>query len=325
MQPVRFVCLVASLGLAGCSRTHSTQGSAPDASPSATMNTPTTLQDAFGPTVAGRFYPGAPGQLRSAVASYLADGAKQPRAFDDSRRLVAIVAPHAGYVFSGPIAGMAYAAATKSEVRTVVVLAPSHHGRRPYACLLDADAYRTPLGQVAIAKDLVAKLDKAGGDLAQVDDALFQAEHAADVQIPFIQLAFPQAKVVPIIVPSLPLARLEALGKLLYESVGSDPHTLVVASSDLSHFYKYEEARSIDEAIVSELERKDLASVFAKHDTRRGPCGVAPIAVTLFYLAKFGDGGEVKRLQVLNSGDTQPDNRDRVVGYAAMAMTVPAR
>jgi MEMO1 family protein len=328
MQPVRVACLVASLGIAGlsCSRTPATHRSAPDAAPSSTMNTSSsTYHDVFGPTVAGRFYPGNPTRLRSSVASYLEEGAKQLRPFDDSRRLVAIIAPHAGYVFSGSIAGVAYAAAPKAKIKTVVVLAPSHHGRRPYACLLDADAYRTPLGEVGIAKDLVKKLDEAGGDLAELDEAIFQPEHAADVQVPFVQLAFPEARLVPVIVPSMPRPRLEALGKLLYEVVGSDPHTLVVASTDLSHFYGYAEAHAIDEAIVGELERKDLATVFAKHDTRRGPCGVAPIAVTLAYLAQFGEGGEVKRLQVLNSGDTQPDNRGRVVGYAAMAMTVPAR
>ncbi|MFW5741121.1 MAG: AmmeMemoRadiSam system protein B, partial [Myxococcota bacterium] len=266
-------------------------------------NSSPSYNDVFGPTVAGRFYPDDPARLRTAVETYLAAGTQQPLPFDDSRRIVALVAPHAGYVYSGPVAGVAYASAPK-DVHTVVLLSPSHHGRRSHACLLDADAYRTPLGEMPIAKDVVRKLDENGKDLTDVDERLFEPEHAADVHVPFIQVAFPKARLVPVIVPMMPRARLEQFGKVLHDVVGSDLGTLVIASSDLSHFYDYDRAKDIDEAIVSELEKGDVETVLSKHEARRGPCGAAPIVSTLSYLDQFGEGGQVKRLQVLNSGDT---------------------
>lgn len=272
----------------------------------------------FGPTVAGRFYPDDPQRLRAMVQSYLNDA---DASIAIPGRVVAIIAPHAGYVYSGSTAGVAYAAADR-ETHTVVILSPSHHGRRGYACTLDADAYRTPLGPVPIATEIVRRLVE-GGDLVKVDEALFGPEHAADVHVPFVQLAFPKANLIPIIVPMLPRDRLEALGKLLHDLIGNDPQALIVASSDLSHFYPYDQARSIDETIVAEIIEKDLSSVMDKHDERRGPCGVAPIVVAMAYLGRFGDGGRVTKLRVVNSGDSHPGSKDRVVGYGALALTVP--
>lgn len=280
-------------------------------------HSPTTT---FGPTVAGRFYPQNPRELRSSVESFLAEGKSSP-ALGPARRIVALVAPHAGYVYSGSIAGMAYAAAQPQSVRTVVVLSPSHHGRRPFVCTLSADAYDTPLGTVPIAKSIVDAL-VAKGDLVQYDDALFRPEHALDVHVPFVKVAFPGAQLVPLIVPMMPRDRLEGLGKLLFQVIGHDPHALLIASSDLSHFYPYDEARTIDEAIVSELERNDIETVFLKHDERRGPCGIAPIMTAWAYARNFGSTGLVHRLSVKNSGDVYREGRDRVVGYAALALSV---
>jgi len=277
----------------------------------------------FGPTVAGRFYPAQPDTLRGAIKQYL-DGGKSPEnPIEPSRRVVALIAPHAGYVYSGPVAGFAYASVKSQDVRTVVVLSPSHHMRRPTACTLDADTYHTPVGDVPIAKDVVASLLARGADTVVVDQAIFAPEHALDVHIPFVHEALPHARLVPIIVPSLSLPRLQALAALLYETVGSDPRALIVASSDLSHFYDYEQAKRIDEQIATEIARRDVHALDEHHQERRGPCGVAPITVALDYLAKFGDGGAVTRLKLLNSGDTHPEGRDRVVGYLSAAMTVP--
>lgn len=313
--------VVLCFACAACSRKPTQHHESSDGSP--TMAKDSTHGRVFGPTVAGRFYPDDPKRLRASVESYLEQG-KKNASIPPDRRLVALVAPHAGYVYSGPVAGVAYAASKNATVRNVVVLSPSHHGRRPHACTLDADAYGTPLGEMTIALSIVRSLTARGPDLVKVDESIFVPEHALDVHVPFLQVAFPEAKLVPIIVPMMSRDRLEALGKLLHEVIGQDPTALVVASSDLSHFYDHEQARLIDNAIVGELERKDVGAVLAKHDERRGPCGVAPIVATLSYLERFGDGGLVKRMQVLNSGDVHPDGRDRVVGYAALSLTVPA-
>ena len=288
-------------------------------------------QKIFGPTVAGRFYTDDPNELRALVDSYLSKGANAPAipAIPENRRIIALVSPHAGYVYSGGVAGVAFAsirAERARSMRTAVVLSPSHHGRRQYACALPADVYRTPVGQVHVARSIQDALISKG-DLVREDEAMFRPEHAIDVQIPFVQLAFPAAQIVPLIVPMMPVERLALLGRMLYEVVGSDPNAILVASSDLSHYFAYDDARTIDNAIVSELERNDTAAVFAKHDERRGPCGVAPIVATWSYLRLFGEAPNgvptVHRLSVLNSGDSHPQSRDRVVGYGALAISVP--
>ena len=275
----------------------------------------------FGPTVAGSFYPRNPAELRQQIQQFLQAAPKPTVAA--SERLVAIVAPHAGYVYSGPTAGAAYALASKT-IQTAVVLSPSHHALRPYACALDAVRYKTPLGTVEIDRQAVAELMQNSAGLIQIDNEVFVPEHALDVHIPFVQVAMPNAKLVPLIVPSLSPSQLRDLGKALYQTFGHKQDTLVVTSSDLSHFYAYDQAKRIDETIMTEIEQHNLASLLENHDKRRGPCGIAPIAVSLSMLEQFPSKGVVKRLQITNSGDTAHGDRSRVVGYGALAMTVPA-
>ena len=288
-----------------------------------TASTTSPAASAFGPTVAGRFYPANPDTLRDAIRTYLTDGTHPEQTIAPNRRVVALIAPHAGYVYSGPVAGFAYAAVKDTGIKTVAVLSPSHHARRDAACTLNADVYRTPIGDVPIAKDLVSTLLVESHGAIVVDDTVFAPEHALDVHIPFIHEALPNARLIPIIVPSLSMERLDALAGLLFDTLGSDPHALVVASSDLSHFYDYDKARLIDRQIADEIERHDLEALHAHHQERRGPCGAAPITVATDYLARFGDQGRITRLKLLNSGDTRPEGRDRVVGYLSAAMTVP--
>ncbi|PIE06251.1 MAG: AmmeMemoRadiSam system protein B [Sorangium cellulosum] len=283
----------------------------------------TTIARAFGPTVAGRFYPDDPQRLEEMVEGYISSGHANAASADSDRRKIAIVAPHAGYVHSGSTAGVAYAAVSKLDIKTVVILSPSHHGRRNYACLLGADAYRTPLGLVAIAQDLVQALTKANANLLKVEEDLFQPEHAADVHIPFVQKTFPQARVVPIIVPMMPLKRLEQVGEVLHRVLAKNRQALVVISSDLSHFFEYEKAKGMDAAMVEEIERMDAIALVEKHDMRRGPCGLAPIVVSLAFLKGFGEGGKVTRLQVHNSGDVPGGDKEHVVGYPALVFSVP--
>jgi AmmeMemoRadiSam system protein B len=277
----------------------------------------------FGPTVAGRFYPSNPAKLEQSIKGYLA-GAKNPDTpLESGHRVVGIIVPHAGYVYSGSVAGFAYATVTRQPIRTVIVLGPSHRVARSKAATLKVDVYRTPIGDVPIDVDLVTKLLQQGAGLLMVDEGVFEPEHSVDVQIPFIKMALPQARVVPIVVPSMPEEQLEALGQLLFRMVGSDPHTLIVLSSDLSHFFDYSTARKIDAEIVHEIETNDTAALLNHRHDRRGPCGAAPVVVGLSYLESFGKGGKVTTLKVLNSGDTAGD-RSRVVGYSAMALSIPA-
>ncbi len=278
----------------------------------------------FGPTVAGGFYPADPATLDEMVHSFLAKGAEAARSIEPDRRVVAIISPHAGYVYSGPVAGFAYGAVAGSAIKTVVVMGPSHHAHADQACVLDVDAYRTPIGDVPIATDLVQKLLDQGKGLVTVRPQIFRPEHSVDVQIPLLRVALPNARIVPMIVPFMPEARFAELAQLLFKLLADDPSALLVASSDLSHFSAYDTARKLDDQILTSIERSETSSLIEHHDDRSGPCGVAPIVVALDYLAHFGASTRVVRLRYQNSGDTHGD-RGRVVGYGAVALTVPRK
>lgn len=255
------------------------------------------------------------------VHTYLADGAQAAKSIGADRRVLAIVSPHAGYVYSGPVAGWAFDALAGATVKTAIVMGPNHRAHADTACTIEADAYRTPLGDVPIATELVQRLIQDSSGLVTLRPRVFEPEHSVDVQMPFVRVALPQARVVPLVVPTMPRERFKKLADLIFKLIGSDPTTVLIASSDLSHFFAYDTARRIDDEILQEIEKRDIAKLLAEHDARSGPCGVAPIAVALETLQHFEDG-KVVRLRYQNSGDTAGD-KGRVVGYGALALTVP--
>lgn len=320
--------------LAGCSKTHQQPDSNPNEGSSTLTQTSKnhqknqnnscvdlTQERTFGPTVAGRFYTDDPVDLRNQVKKFIEGNATTTFPWQTDQRLVAIIAPHAGYVYSGQVAGNAYRVINK-DIRRVVVLSPSHHAVRPYASTLDATSYKTPLKTTMIDRQTISRIRKTSGGLLEIDEQVFVPEHAIDVQIPFVQLAMPHAMLIPIIVPMLPKEKLAQLGKALFQTIGNDSEAMLVVSSDLSHFFPYEAAQQIDESIVKEIIAKDLDKLLANHDKRKGPCGIAPIAVALSYLNEFTDKTEIHQLQIRNSGDIPRGDRNGVVGYAAMALTV---
>lgn len=253
---------------------------------------------------------------------YLNDGARAAVDLGPGQRVVGLIAPHAGYVYSGAVAGRAWALAAKdASLRTVIVLGPSHHRARTFAATVNADVYRTPVGDVPIASDVIAQLLQDPSGLVKIDTDVLAPEHSVDVQIPFIKVALPTARVVPLVVPLLPTDRLEALAALLYRVLAHEPGVLVVASSDLSHFYDYASANQLDSLIEQEIVAGDVSSLVAHHDERRGPCGVAPIAVLLAYVKRLGPPSKTIPLERINSGDTPEGDKSRVVGYLAAALT----
>jgi hypothetical protein len=277
------------------------------------------MKTTFGPTVAGRFYPSDPNKLREMVQDYLAQGRSAAPASE--AKTLAVVAPHAGYIYSGLVAGFSYAAIATERPKTLFVMGPSHYDFDTHACTLDVDIYRTPLGDIPIARDVVTKLLSVAPDLFlfHINPRIFEPEHSVDVQLPFIKLALPSARLVPIIVPFATQEKLDAIGKTLFDLTQNDKDTLVIASSDFSHFFPYDQAKKTDLRILDEIKHFDYKSLLAKHDERRGPCGVAPIVASLQMLNHYSGTHDVDVLSYMNSGDTQ-GGRDRVVGYASIAL-----
>jgi AmmeMemoRadiSam system protein B len=253
------------------------------------------------PAVAGLFYPDAADRLQQDIDAYLraaeAHGRDRPRA---------LVAPHAGYRYSGPVAASAYAqvAPWADAIRRVVVLAPSHRVAFRGIALSSADRFATPLGEIGVDSRAVAEIARLPG--VGLLDAAFAEEHALEVQLPFLQRVIGDFLLVPLIVGDAPaedVARvLEAL---------NDNQTLIVVSSDLSHYHRYAECQDLDRATSD--------AITGLEDDAIGPadaCGAFPLRGLLTLARRHG--WHVDLLDLRNSGDTSGD-RSRVVGYGAYA------
>lgn len=253
------------------------------------------------PAVAGLFYPGSPSELRSAVEGYLR-GEGEPSAEAPK----AIIAPHAGYVYSGPVAGSAFRTLLPAAhtIRRVVLLGPSHFVPIPGLALPDTPRFATPLGEVEIDSDGA----RAALRLPQVRviPEAHVREHSLEVELPFLQVLLGELKIVPLVVGD---ASGEEVAEVL-ERLWGGPETVVVISSDLSHYLDDEEAREADRATAGEI--LDLAGPL--HG--RQACGARPINGLLVEARRRGMAVEL--LDLRNSGDTAGD-RSRVVGYGAFA------
>lgn len=251
------------------------------------------------PNVAGAFYPANPDTLSAEVDRFLA--AAQPHTGPAPK---AIIAPHAGYIYSGPVAAHAYAALHPAgrTIRRVVVLAPSHRVAFRGIAASDALEFRTPLGDIPVDTDAVEKAI----DLPQVGylEQAFQGEHALEVQLPFLQRTLDDFSLVPFIVGD---TRPEEVAQLLDLLWGGE-ETLIVVSSDLSHYHDYVTAQHMDRQTSSHIESLD------PHLAYDDACGRNPIQGLL--LAAREHGLQAETVDLRNSGDTAGP-KDRVVGYGA--------
>ncbi|MBI2307658.1 MAG: AmmeMemoRadiSam system protein B [Rhodocyclales bacterium] len=270
------------------------------------------------PAVAGMFYPGQPQTLADdvqamlqAAAENFADASSSPQP-GAMRAPKALVAPHAGYVYSGPIAASVYALLrpAAATIRRVVLLGPTHRVGVRGLALPSADAFATPLGRVDIDRDAVALLR----DLPQVvvADPPHAQEHSLEVQLPFLQSVLPDFRLVPLAVG---LVSAEAVAEVI-ERLWGGPETLIVVSSDLSHYLPYAAAREID---GDTAERVLACDPSIGHDEA---CGATPLNGLL--IAARRHGLQPRLVDLRNSGDTAGD-RSRVVGYGAFAFMEPVR
>ncbi|MGH8507490.1 MAG: AmmeMemoRadiSam system protein B [Gammaproteobacteria bacterium] len=257
------------------------------------------------PAVAGQFYPTDPMELRRMIGAYL--GTQEAV----SQVPKALIAPHAGYIYSGAVAGSAYAclADGSARIRRVVLLGPGHRVHVPGLALPSAQGFATPLGEVALDSGAIRKL--AVFPQVSVMDRAHSLEHSLEVQIPFLQMVLEQFTIVPLVVGGAAPEDVSAVIEALWEGA----ETLIVVSSDLSHYHDYETAREIDRA---------TAAAIVKGTTLLSPeqaCGCAPINGLLHFARKHMLS--VVALDVRNSGDTAGP-RDRVVGYGAFALYAPS-
>ncbi|MCC7299730.1 MAG: AmmeMemoRadiSam system protein B [Verrucomicrobia bacterium] len=242
------------------------------------------------PAVAGMFYPADSGELRRMIEGFLAAAKPGPHP-------KAIIVPHAGYMYSGPIAASVYKLINPEKISRVVLIGPSHRVALRGLASSSAPAWRTPLGEVSVARP----------NFIQISDAAHAQEHSLEVQVPFLQVVLGDFTLLPLVAGD---ASAEEVAEVLEKCWGG-PETLIVISSDLSHYENYATARTMDSSAA-----KAIAELNSRGLDYDNACGLVPIS-GLLRLAKQKKM-RAEMVDLRNSGDTAGP-RDQVVGYGAFA------
>ena len=276
--------------------------------------------------VAGAFYPANPQELSKMVDGFLA----QATAPQLNGPLIALVSPHAGYPYSGPVAAYSYALLRGRKFARVVVIAPSHYQAFPYSSVYDGDAYSTPLGLVPVDEQFANKLVAMSPLLKFSSEGHGEVqghwEHAVEDELPFLQRTLGAFKLVPIVMGDQSYEASRALGvavaKLIQQegpTPAGDFNTLIVASSDLSHYHPYDEAVAEDHKTLQAIEEWDYFNLSINSQRRVWEaCGGSGIVAAMIAAERLG-ANRAMVLKYANSGDTTPD-KTRVVGYGAVAL-----
>lgn len=268
---------------------------------------PETITDTRPAVVAGTFYPSDPNSLKSSVSTYLED-ANLPRINGTVR---AIIAPHAGYIYSGPVAGYSFSALNASNQgdHSLFLMGPAHYVPVSGIAVGRYRTLSTPLGKLPVDTEIVDQLLSDSTIFTEGNDA-HTPEHCLEVELPFLQTVnAARFRIVPLLFGQ---TSAEAVAEALIPYIG-DPSSRIIVSSDLSHFHSYAHAKRIDTALLEAIVRKDLPAV-----AHGEACGRLPILSLMLIADHFG--WQAHFLDYRNSGDTAGD-RQRVVGYGAIAYT----
>jgi MEMO1 family protein len=260
--------------------------------------------------IAGSWYPGNPTVLRKNIADFF----QQVPEYRIDGRVVALVVPHAGYVYSGQVAAYAYKQIQGQTFDAVIVIGPSHrvpfHGVSVYG----SGGFETPLGAVPIDNHLADRI-KAGSPVIHESPQVHAEEHSIEIQLPFLQAAIGDFSFVPLLMGSQDSRTCEELSAAISSAVGGR-NILIIGSSDLSHFHGYDRAVRLDAVALGYLDKMQ-PDVFLKDLENRvfEACGGGPAAVAMMAAEKLG-AHKSKLLKYANSGDVTGDKQS-VVGYAA--------
>ena len=264
------------------------------------------------PAVAGRFYPAQPAKLVEALKSYI--DALEPRT-----QAIGIVVPHAGYMYSGHVAGAVYSRVNVPGRN--IVLCPNHTGYGPPLSIMQSGAWQTPLGEMKIDQELCEALMATDPDLEE-DAEAHRFEHAIEVQLPFMQhTAGVSAGFVPITIGTGNWRRLEQLGRAIGGVLQKlDEGALIIASSDMNHYESDAITRVKDRKAIDKILAMDPAGLYkVVHDESISMCGYGP-ASTMLVAAKMLGASKAELVRYATSGDVSGDF-DHVVGYAGMVIT----
>ena len=269
--------------------------------------------------VAGGFYPKDPAELSSLIDNYL----QAVPAQNIEGKILAIISPHAGYVYSGHVAAYGYAALKNQKINRVIIISPSHLESFKGVSIYNGDAYSTPLGKLFVDTEFAKKLSESY-DLLKLSNVGHEGviqgrmEHALEVQLPFLQKVIPEFLIVPIVMGDQQYESCRALGVSLAKLI-TDSKTIIVASSDLSHYHDYNSAVAMDKKVLNAILEWDFFNLSRNLNSRIWEaCGSGPIVATMIAAEKSGINS-VKLLKYANSGDVEIGDKNKVVGYSSFA------
>ena len=271
--------------------------------------------DAVRPSaVAGTWYPGDPRALRSAVNGHLTEAGPAP-----AGDVVAVIAPHAGLVYSGPVAAHAYRAVAGGRYDVVLLVGPSHYHGFEGVAIWPAGAFETPLGRVAVEAGVADRL--LASPVVGTHPAAHDREHALEMQLPFLQEVLPDIPIVPLLLGYQERPTIEALAAALAEACeGITP--LLVASTDLSHYFDAARAAALDQVVVDHVAGFDAAGLLSEYESyplndrgRYVACGGGAAIAVMLAAARLG-ADRARVLRRADSGDVSGD-KSAVVGYLA--------
>ena len=264
------------------------------------------------PAVSNMFYPGHPIALKSDIARYL-DESRFDRIPGD---IVGVISPHAGYMYSGPVAAYGYKAVSESAYDVVIVIAPSHRKYFKGAAIIEKGGYKTPIGIVEIDEEITGRLLQ-NSPLIQNNIDVHEQEHSLEVQIPFLQTVLKDFGLVPVIMGVQDSAICEELSEVIHMALQSTgKKALIVGSTDLSHYYSYERAVQLDSDVIKRLKDFDIKGLYSDIGKEKcEACGAGPMLTTMMLSAQLG-ATHSEVLKYANSGDTSGD-KSAVVGYVS--------
>ncbi len=300
--------------------------SAPTAAPAFTLD----ARNVHRNEGAGRWYPADPGRLQAAVDTYVRQAEVEPVV----GQLLAVIVPHAGYLYSGAVAGYAFHAMKEAGCadHVIVVIGDTHTGNGSAEIAIWAEgAFETPLGSIPVDEAVGQALVSAGGGATveiEFDRNAFANEHPVENQLPFVQTVCPGAPIVPIVIRHPSLQSAQVLADALIAALGDRP-ALIVASTDLSHYHPYDEARAMDEVALQAIASLDPQAVAdsPRRCAEQGLGGSDPLTMcsqgsvmTALIAARRMGADRASVLRYANSGDVPIGQRDQVVGYGAVAL-----
>lgn len=263
------------------------------------------------PAVAHQFYPGDPATLRHTLERLIP-------ATTTKQKALAVVSPHAGYIYSGSVAGETFAAVEIPQ--DIVVIGPNHHGYGAPIALMEKGAWSMPLGEVKINTVLAQHL-LAQTDLIEADTLAHRFEHSLEVQVPFLQYFRPDMTLTPMVISHLSFKTCQAVGEALAKAIRIyNKPVLIVASSDMTHYESRESATAKDSLAIQQLEALNpeglYNTVLGKGITM---CGIMPATIALVAALRLG-ATQARLIRYTDSGETSGDT-NQVVGYAGVVIS----